>query len=371
MTDKISVSEPNISKEDINSVVNALKSGWVSGAGPFVAKFEKEFARRVAGTKYAIAVNSGSSALQVALSAAGIASGDEVIMPTFTMVATANAVSFIGANPILVDADPNTWNIDVKAIEGKITKKTKAIVAVHIYGLACDMDAINKIAKKHHLLVIEDAAEAQGAEFRGKKVGGIGVAGAFSFYGNKIITTGEGGMVTTNSKKLAFIASKLRNNGIDENRHFWHKYKGYGFKMSNLQAALGFSQTLRFKNLLQKRRENAALYKRLLGNTPGITFPEEPKGYKNCYWMFGVVIDPKKTRVSAASLRKKLAEEGIETRTFFIPIHLQPIYYKEYRGQKFPISERLSQEGFYLPSSFNLTKKEIQRVCNIIRSSIK
>lgn len=364
---KIPVYEPDITSNDVKTVTDAVSSGWISSVGPYVSKFEKQFAKRVSGTKYALAVNSGSSAVHLAVLALGIGEGDEVIMPTFTMIATANAVSFSGAKPVLVDADPNTWNIDIKSIEEKITKRTRAIIAVHIYGLPCNMDAIKGLAKKYKLWVIEDAAEAQGAEYKGKKTGSLGDIAAFSLYGNKVVTTGEGGVVTTNNKALAEVVTELRNNGFGKERHFWHEYQGFGYRLSNIQAALGYSQLLRFRKHLAKVRENVKVYRKYLKTVPGITFPVEPKGYKNSYWMFGITVDEKKTGVSSTEIRKKLAKAGIETRSFFIPIHLQPIYYKDYKGQVFPVSEKLCRDGFYLPSYFGLKQLQIKKICEIIR----
>ncbi len=367
----IYVSAPDITKNEIESVTLAIKSGWVSRNGPYVKKFEEIFAKEVSGTKYALSTNSGSSAVHLALLALGVRKGDEVIMPTFTMIATANAVAFTGAKPVLVDADPITWNIDPGKIEAKITKKTRAILAVHIYGLTCDMQSIKNLAKKYDLWVVEDAAEAHGAEYKGKKAGNLGDVAAFSFYANKMITTGEGGIITTNNAQIARNVIQYRSNGFGEKIHFWHEYQGYGSGMSNLDAALGFAQTLRFGELLKKRRVNAAYYRQLLRKAKYLNFPAEPRGYKNAYWMFGVVVDPEKAGMSTFNIVQALAEQGVETRSFFIPIHLQPIYYKNYRGQKFVVSEKLCKDGFYLPSSGIYGKKEIERVCSTLRRIVE
>lgn len=364
---RIPVCEPDITAKEVRYVLKAVKSGWVSSAGSFVEKFEAAFAKTVSQTKYAVAVNSGTSALHVALAALGIKAGDEVITPTFTMIATANAVSYTGATPILVDADPTTWNLDVKKIEAKITPKTKAIIAVHVYGLPCDMAAIQQLARRYNLWVIEDAAEAQGAEYRGYRVGSIGDVAAFSLYANKTVMTGEGGMLTTNSSTIAERARSLREHAIDTHHHFWHRYLGFGYRMTNLQAALGLAQTERFEKLLKSRTNNAQRYMELLSGIDGLAFPVEPQGTKNVYWMFGLLIDKRRFGMSRDELREALARQGIETRTFFIPIHLQPIYHRQYANQRYPISERLCRDGLYLPSFSRLTKDEIAFICQLIR----
>jgi len=369
--DPIYVGAPDITKKEVETVSSAIRSGWVSGNGPYVEKFEKAFAKTVSKTKYALSTNSGSSAIHIALMALGIGKGDEVIMPTFTMIATANAVAFTGAKPVLVDVDPSTWNIDSTKIEKKITKRTRAILVVHIYGLTCDMKPIKKLAKKYDLWVVEDAAEAHGAEYQGKAAGSLGDIAAFSFYANKIITTGEGGMITTNNAQIARNIIQYRSNGFGEKRHFWHEYQGYGSRMSNLDAALGFAQTLRFNELIRKRRTNASYYQKLLGGLEYLSLPTEPRGYKNAYWMFGVVVDPQKAGISAFEITQKLAKQGIETRSFFIPIHLQPIYHKSHGGEKFPVSEKLCRDGFYLPSSGIYGKQEIKRVCSTLRRIVE
>jgi perosamine synthetase len=366
---QIPVAEPDISKKEQNYVNQAVKSGWVSSEGKFVSRFEKLFAKRIGPKFKAFSVNSGTSALHVAISSLGIGKGDEVILPTFTMVATANAVTYTGAKPVLVDADPITWNMNPDKIREKITKKTKAIVVVHIYGLTCDMDPILKLAKKYNLWVIEDAAEALGAVYKGKMAGGIGDVSAFSFYANKVVTTGEGGMVVTKNKQIAQRIEALRNNAFNKQRHFWHEYVGFGYRMTNLQAALGLAQMERFDSLLNKRRVNAKKYLKKLGKLDGLTFPIEPEGYKNSYWMFGVLVDEKIFGMSKDSLRKYLAYLGIETRSFFIPIHLQPAYNQNYLKESFPVSQQLCSSGFYLPSSSTLTSRQIDRVCKGIISA--
>ncbi|MDP3789898.1 MAG: DegT/DnrJ/EryC1/StrS family aminotransferase, partial [Candidatus Omnitrophota bacterium] len=241
---KIPVSEPLLKGNELKYLTKCIKSNWISSAGNYVERFEKKFSR-CCEAGYGIACTSGTTALHLALTGFGIGRGDEVIIPTFTMIATANAVSYTGAKPVLVDSEPRTWNIDPAKIEEKITRRTKAIIAVHTYGHPAEMDRIRAIAKRYRLFVIEDAAEAHGAEYKGKRAGSIGDAACFSFYANKIITTGEGGMITTNNKKFAEFTGNLRDHAFSKERHFWHKYLGYNYRMTNLQAAVGLAQAER------------------------------------------------------------------------------------------------------------------------------
>lgn len=364
---RIPVCEPDLTKKEIRYVKEAIESSWISGTGPFVERFEKEYAKQVSHTKYAIAVNSGTSALHLSLVACDIGPGDEVILPTFTMIATVNAVRYCGATPVLVDADPVTWNMNISKIAAKITKRTRAILPVHIYGLPVDMRPLNTLARKHGLWVIEDASEAHGARYKGKAVGSLGDIAAFSLFANKIIATGEGGIITTNNKRLCELLRLLRGHAFTPSHHFWHQYVGYSYEMTNLAAAVGFGQTERVDELVAKRRRNGALYSQLLHDIPGITVPVEPKGYINVYWMYCIVVDQKLFGMDRDALRQKLAQKGIETRTFFVPIHFQPIYYEQFKTERFPVSEQMCRDGMYLPSASTLTRKEIREIAGIIR----
>lgn len=367
---RIPVSEPDLGKKEFRYVTDAMRSTWISGGGAYVARFEKAYARHVSGTRFAISVNSGTSALHLALISCAIGPGDEVILPTFTMIATANAVRYCGATPVFVDADPNTWNMDVSLIEAKISKKTKAIIPVHIYGLPADMDPVVRLAKSRKIWVIEDAAEAHGAEYKGRRVGSLGDVAAFSLFANKIMTTGEGGMITTNNARIAGLVSLLRRHAFASSRHFWHQYVGYSYEMTNLQAAVGLAQTERLEELVNKRRYHGKLYMSLLGDIPGIEFPVEPEGYKNVYWMYGIVVNRKKFGRSRDELRTILAKHGIETRTFFVPIHFQPPYAAHER-EHFPVSERLCRDGLYLPSAGTLCADDMRAIVSVIRTSCK
>lgn len=362
----IPVCEPKLDGKELQYVSACIRDNWISSAGSFIDKFENAFARRC-GVKYAVTCSSGTAALHLALAALGIKKNDEVIIPAFTMIATANAVIYQSARPVLVDADPLTWNINTRKIEEKITKRTKAIIPVHTYGLPADMERISFFAKKHDLFVIEDAAEAIGAEYKGRKVGGLGDVACFSLYANKIITTGEGGIITTNNEKIARQARILRGHAFSEERHFWHKYLGFNYRMTNLQAAIGLAQTERFSALVEARIRNAGYYGRLLRKVKGINLPPEVRGVKNIHWMYSILIEDD-FGLSRDDLRAYLAKRGIETRSFFIPIHLQPIYAKFYR-QRFPVAEELCRKGLYLPSGPTLTKKDIEYVAACVASS--
>ena len=360
----IPVCEPTQWGNEKRYVKKCMDTNWISSKGEFIEKFESTFARKV-GAKYGVGVLNGTVALHLALAALDIGPGDEVIIPTFTMIATPNSVRYTGAKPVLVDSELKTWNIDASKIEEKITKKTKAIIPVHTYGHPCDMDAIMKIAKKHGLHVIEDAAEAHGASYKGRKIGSFGDAACFSFYANKIITTGEGGMVTTNDKKLAEKMQLLKNHAFSNERHFWHKLLGFNYRMTNIQAAIGLAQTENFERLSNKRIENAMLYNSLLKEIDEITLPPSTKGIKNVYWMYGILLK-NWSKVTRDTLRYELASRGIETRTFFIPIHRQPVYKGWFKG-KYPNSEYLCTNGLYLPSSTSLTEKQIRYIAKTIK----
>ena len=360
----IPVSSPLFAGNELKYLTHCIKSGWVSCLGGYVTKFEEKFAA-YCGVKYGVSVSSGTTALHLALAALGIGKGDEVILPAFTMVSTANAVAYQGARPVLVDSQRDTFNLDPDKIEEKITKRTKAIIAVHIYGHPADMDRIMKIAHGHKLSVVEDAAEAHGAEYKGRKAGSIGDIGVFSFYGNKIITTGEGGMLVSNNKRLKERAEYLRDLAFSAERHFWHKELGFNYRMSNLQSAVGLAQLERIEDLIAIKRGNAKLYCRYLRDVPGITLPKEAASARSVYWMFWVLLEDD-FGVSKDELRKRLARRGIETRNFFIPMHLQPVYAKKCKG-RFPISEELCRKGLYLPSGFNLKEKDIRFIAQSIK----
>lgn len=364
----IPVSEPNLSGREKEYVLECLDSGWISSAGEFVRRFEDEFAQ-FCGCRHAAACSSGTAALHLAVRALGIGAGDEVIIPTFTMIATANAVAYTGAKPVLTDAEPKTFNLDIDAIERKITSRTKAIIVVHTYGHPVDMDGVNTIASKYGLYVVEDAAEAHGSTYKGQKVGTLAHCAAFSFYANKTFTTGEGGMLTTNSDNLASVFRTLRDHAFSEDRHFWHKFVGYNYRMTSLQAAVGLGQVQNADALVAAKRRNARIYMKLLADIPHIRLPTEAMNCTNTFWMFGLVLS-RTAQITRDKLREELARCGIETRTFFVPIHLQPIYWRNYVGERYPVADHLCRDGLYLPSSSGLTEHEIHYVSTCLRETI-
>lgn len=363
----ILVCEPNLRGREKKYLNSAFLSTWISSSGKYVEKFENKFAQVVAQARYAVAVNSGTTALHLILAALDVKQGDEVILPAFTMVATVNAVSYTGAQPILVDSNQTSWNIDPNQIERKISSKTKAIIVVHTYGLPVEMKPILNLAKRYHLWVIEDAAEAHGAKYFGKNVGSLGDAAAFSCYANKTITTGEGGVAVTNNPQIAKRLRLLRNHAFSKERHFWHSMLGFGYKLTNLQAAIGLAQIERFSQLVNKKHQVASWYREYLKSVIGIVLPAEFRDRQSSNWMFGILVDEQKYGMNKNKLRKILADHGIETRSFFIPIHFQPIYFKRFRLQRYPVAETLCRDGLYLPSSTLLTKKQVDQICNLIK----
>lgn len=359
------VAETLLDGNEAKYVSECVETNWVSSTGSFVARFEAAFAA-AAGCEFAVACSSGTTALHLALAAAGIGPGDEVILPAFTMIATANAVGYTGAKAVFVDTDPATWNVDLDRVVEAISPRTRAIVVMHTYGQPVDADAVQAIADRNGLVVIEDAAEAHGAEWRGRRVGSLGIAAAFSFYGNKIITTGEGGMVTSNDAQLAAVARELRDHGFSAERHFWHRFRAFNYRMSNLQAAVGLAQTERLDSLLAARRRSAGWYRSALSGVQGLTLAPEIREGESAYWMFGALVEDG-FGCTRDELRGHLAAEGIETRTFFVPLHLQPSYLREHAGRSHPVAEHLGQAGLYLPSGPLLTEADVARVTAAIR----
>ena len=364
----IPVCEPTLGGNEAKYVMQAIETNWISSAGQFIRDFETQFAG-YCGVKYGIACANGTVAMHLAMATLGLEPGDEVIIPTFTMIATANAVTYCGATPVLVDMEPSYWQMDIEQVAAKITSRTRAIVPVHIYGHPTDMDPLVELAQKHGLMVIEDAAEAHGAEYKGRRTGGLGDAAGFSFYGNKIITTGEGGMVTTNNREIAQLAWNLRDHAFSHERHFWHKFVGFNYRMTNLQAAVGLAQLEQLDSFVAARRRHAHEYNRLLEGIPGIATPQEASYAKNVYWMYGIMVDEQAYGMNRDQLRRVLADNGIETRTFFIPMHCQPVYWQQFKGQRYPVAEDLCKRGFYLPSASSLPLDELTYVAEVIRDA--
>ncbi len=362
----IPVCEPALDGHELKYVQQAVETNWISSAGSFIREFEARFAQ-ACNTRYGIACANGTVALHLALATLGLEPGDEVILPTFTMIATINAVTYCGATPVLVDNEPQYWQMDVDQVAARITPRTKAIIPVHIYGHPVDMDPLMELAQRHGIQVIEDAAESHGAEYKGRRTGSLGHAASFSFYGNKIITTGEGGMVTTDDRDLARLAWNLRDHAFSTERHFWHKFVGFNYRMTNLQAAVGLAQVEQLETFVAARRRNAAAYTERLRAIPGITTPPQAEWAKNVYWMYGILVDKEAYGMGRDDLRRALADHGIETRTFFIPMHCQPIYWHDFKGQRYPVAERLCRDGFYLPSASSLSIEEIEYITDVIR----
>jgi len=355
----IPVCEPVIGKKEIEYVNDCLNTGWVSSSGKYLEEFEKKWAE-YCGVKYGISVSNGTTALEVACGCINLNKEDEVIIPSFTIISCALAVIYNHAEPVLIDSDSEIFTLDVNQIEERINSKTKAIMVVHIYGHPCDMDPVLKIAKKYNLTIIEDAAEAHGAEYKGKKCGSLGDISCFSFYANKIITTGEGGMVLTNDAGYAEKARALRNLCFKKERRFFHEELGNNFRLTNLQAAIGLGQLERIGELVEKKRWIAATYNEKLKDVKGITIPVERSWAKNVYWMYGILIKDD-IKMDAVKLAEELYKSGIETRPFFLGMHEQPVFHKMglFEGEKYPVSEKLARKGLYLPSGLSLTEKEI------------
>ncbi len=370
----IPVNRPKVFSSDIKHVVKALRENWISGEGPYVKKFETNFAK-FHKRKFAISVSNGTAALEVALKSLGLKKGNEVIIPAFSIISTALCVVKNNLKPILVDAEMDTWNMNTNEIIKKINKKTKAIIITHIYGFPVDMKKVLKIAKKKKIFIIEDTAEMIGQKYEKKLCGSFGDISTFSFYANKHITTGEGGMILTNNKKLFEKSKSLKNLcfGEKENR-FNHDDIGWNYRLSSLQAAMGISQLKNINYLIRRKREIGKLYYKNLKDNKNISIQKLSLKYsKNIYWVFGLLIKPNK-KYNRDSVVKKLLKKNIQTRNFFYPMHKQKIFKSKKtfnKNLKFPISEYLSKNGFYLPSGLGITNKEINYTCKMINAILK
>lgn len=367
--DFVPVNRPLLGGNERAYLLECIDSGWISSEGPFVERFETAFAEKV-GRRFGVAVANGSGALDIAVAALGIGPGDEVIMPTFTIISCAASVVRAGAKPILVDSDPVSWNMDVGAIEARITPATRAIMPVHIYGLPVDMGPLLDIARRHGLRVIEDAAEMHGQNWRDRPCGAFGDVSTFSFYPNKHITTGEGGMVVTDDADLAEALRGLRNLCFKPGRRFVHDALGWNYRMTNLQAALGLAQLERLDAHVVRKREIGALYNRLLADAPGLTLPATADANaESVYWVYGLVLDDA-VPFDAAEMMARLAQAGIGTRPFFWPMHEQPVFRAMgwYEGEHHPVAERIARRGFYLPSGLGTTDAEIERAAHATKA---
>ena len=363
----IPVNEPLLTGNEKKYLADCIDSGWISSEGPFVKAFERQFAQS-AGRDFGIAVSSGSAALDIAVRALGLGPGDEVILPAFTIISCAAAIVRCGATPVVVDCEPATWNIDVTAIEDRITSKTRAIMAVHIYGHPSDMDPILAVAKKHRLFVIEDAAEAHGQTYKSRPCGSFGDISTFSFYANKHITTGEGGMIVTDRPPLFERCCSLRNLCFKAEQRFVHDEIGWNYRMTSLQAALGLAQLERLDEFIRIKRRMGSRYLERLRDCPQLRLPQAETDYsENTYWVFPVVIE--NGPFTAADVMAELRQRHIGARPFFYPIHRQPAFNKIglFAGESHPVAERVAEKGFYLPSGLALTEAQIESVASILK----
>jgi perosamine synthetase len=361
----IPLTEPALDGNELDYVADCIHTGWISSKGPYVQRFETAMAD-FCGVRDAVAVSSGTTALHLALLALGVGPGDEVIVPAFSYVAPANAVVYTGARPVFVDVAYSNWNLDLSQIEHRITPRTKAVIAVHSYGYPVKMDTLMGIAAERGLWVVEDACEAHGARFEGRPVGGVGHIACFSFYGSKLITTGEGGMLTTNAADLAATARSLRNQA-SVGRSYWHARVGFSYRLTNLQAALGLAQLERVEQFIEARRRIRRLYDELLGDTPGLVLRAEPQWSRGVCWLYSLLAEPE-FGVSRDKVMACLARQGIESRPFFKPLPSLPFYESE---RSYPVAEHLSRCGISLPSSLKLEHRDVRYVADTVKQARK
>lgn len=367
----IPVNTPLLSGNEEKYLTECIRTGWISSEGPFVDQFEQKFAQKV-NRRFAIAVSNGTGALEIAVKALKLGEKDEVILPAFTIISCAAAVVKEQAIPVLVDADPITWNMDVTQIESKITLHTKAIMPVHIYGLPVDMDTVLELAKKYNLTMIEDAAEAHGQTYKNTSCGSFGDISIFSFYPNKLITTGEGGMIVTDDEQLAERCRQLRNLCFQPQRRFIHEELGWNYRMTNLQAALGLAQLEQWDAFVERKRKMGKLYTKMLRDIPGIQLPLEKTDYAdNLYWVYGIVLKDE-VPFDAVEAMRRLGDLKIGTRPFFWPMHQQPVFQKMglFQNESHPVSEKIARRGFYIPSGLALEEEQIVHVVKSLKSIV-
>ncbi|WP_274649498.1 DegT/DnrJ/EryC1/StrS family aminotransferase [Paenibacillus humicola] len=372
MKPPIPVNEPLLNGNEKKYVTECIESGWISSEGPFVRKFEASMAD-YANRKHGVAVCNGTAALELAVAALDLPPGSEVLVPSFTIISCVLAIVRRGCVPVLVDSDPVTWNMDAAQLESKITPRTKAVMIVHIYGLPTDVDPVLEIAGRYGLKVIEDASEMIGQYYKDRPCGSFGDISTFSFYANKHVTTGEGGMVLTDDDALAERCSLLRNLFFVPNRRYVHDELGFNFRMTNLQAAIGLAQIERLSELTERKREIGRHYTELLSDLPELQLPLTSAPYAdNVYWVYGIVLH-EEANLDAPELQARLVDEGIATRPFFWPMHEQPVFVRAglFRGESYPVAERLARRGFYIPSGMALTAEQRIRVAETLRSAIR
>ncbi len=360
----IPVAAPMLVGNEKRYVMDCLESSWISARGKYVDRFEVAFAE-FCGVSHGISCTNGTVALHLALLALGIGPGDEVIVPTLTFVATANAVRYCGATPVFIDCEPETWNIDPDLIEARITPRTKAIIVVHLYGGPVDMDAVNSIARRHNLFVIEDAAEAHGAMYKGRMVGSMGDIATFSFFGNKVISTGEGGMVVTNDERLANTMRQLKDQGMDSNRRYWYPVVGYNYRMTNVTAAIGLAQVENIDWHIQRRIQVARWYQENLRAVPGVSWQVEKPHVRHVFQFFTIVLNSD-FPLGRDEVISHFAFRGIEGRPVVYPMHTLPPYRDLVRDQNFPIAERIAYQGINLPTFAGLNRVDVDYVCDCL-----
>ena len=360
---QVPVNTPLVDEGDILAVSQALRDGWISGEGPVVAKFEQDFAS-FCDRKHGVSVTNGTAAIELVIHSLGFGAGDEIIVPSFAIISCVSQILRCGATPIFVDADPLTWNVDVNAVEELITPQTRAIMAVHTYGLPVDMDILVGLAKRHNLVIIEDAAESHGLLYKGKRCGSFGLVSTFSFYANKHLTTGEGGMVVTDDDSLAQKLRYYRNLTFRPEKRFVHDELGWNLRMSSMQCALGASQLTRIEQILESRRVLGAQYQEAFGDIKDIQLPLVKTGFsRNDYWVFGIVLQGRHSETRPA-IQAALAEVGVGTRPFFWPLHLQPVLQKFGfdKQSPLPVSEHLGSNGFYIPNGLGMSSEDVRYV---------
>ncbi|HET8567527.1 MAG TPA: DegT/DnrJ/EryC1/StrS family aminotransferase [Candidatus Limnocylindria bacterium] len=365
---KVPVAAPDLTGNEERYVVEAIRSSWISSTGAFVGRFEKEFAA-ACGTRASIAVANGTLALHLALLTVDLRPGDEVLVPSLTYIATANAVRYCGAEPVFVDVDPQTWCMDPRLLEASITRRTKGIIPVHLYGHPADMDAINHTAATHGLWVVEDAAESHYARYKGRPTGSLARLGVFSFYGNKVLTSGEGGAVTLDDPALEHRARLLKGQGVDPERRYFFPITGYNYRLTNLACAILCAQLERAGEMVARRRAIYARYRELLQGVPGIGFQPQAPWAELSPWLFCITVDPKEYGRTRDELAALLAEEGVETRPFFRPLHRLPPFVEESRrrGEVLPVTDRLGETGLNLPTYTKLQDREVELVASAVR----
>lgn len=376
----IPVNEPLLEDAEFAALTDCFRTGWISSAGKYVEEFENSWAN-YCGVSHGIAVSNGSTALQVAVEAVGVGPGDEVIMPSFTIISCAAAVVKTGATPVLVDCDPVTWCMRPEEVAARITSRTKAIMVVHMYGHPVDMDPLLALAKQHGLMIIEDAAEVHGAlyqtrrettESAWRKCGGMGHIATFSFFANKLITTGEGGMVITDDPRLAERCRALRNLCFRTDRRFLHHELGYNFRLTNMQAAIGVQQVKRIESIVERKRWAAAEYTRRLEHIEHLQLPVEMPWARSVFWVYSLVLGDD-IPFDAAELALRLKSRGVETRPFFLGMHEQPVFHKMglFASEQYSVTERISRRGLYLPSGLALTLEQIERVADAVNQTLE